>query len=76
MQENASSIQERGGKVLQNIDRREILRQVDHTLLAPTATWEELQVLCDEALQCGGTAGPNPGGPAPQGHGEEADVRV
>ena len=51
MQENASSIQERGGKVLQNIDRREILRQVDHTLLAPTATWEELQVLCDEALQ-------------------------
>lgn len=51
MQENASSIQERGGKVLQNIDRREILRHVDHTLLAPTATWEELQVLCDEALQ-------------------------
>ncbi len=36
---------------MQNIDRREILRHVDHTLLAPTATWEELQVLCDEALQ-------------------------
>lgn len=33
------------------ISRKEILQHVDHTLLAPTATWEELQILCDEAIK-------------------------
>lgn len=29
----------------------EILRRVDHTLLSPTATWRQIQTLCDEAAQ-------------------------
>ena len=29
----------------------EILHHVDHTLLAATATWEEIQTLCDEAIR-------------------------
>ena len=33
------------------ISRKEILQHVDHTLLALTATWEELQILCDEAIK-------------------------
>ena len=33
------------------ISRKEILQHADHTLLAPTATWEELQILCDEAIK-------------------------
>ena len=32
---------------------REILSHVDHTLLAPTATWEEIKTLCDEGLEYG-----------------------
>lgn len=28
----------------------EILSHVDHTLLSPTATWEEIKKLCDEAI--------------------------
>lgn len=30
----------------------EILSHVDHTLLAPTATWEEMQRLAEEAVRC------------------------
>ena len=33
------------------ISRKEILQHVDHTLLAPTATRDELQILCDEAIK-------------------------
>lgn len=29
----------------------EILRHVDHTLLSQTATWEEIKILCDEAIE-------------------------
>ncbi|WP_434311311.1 deoxyribose-phosphate aldolase [Hominifimenecus sp. rT4P-3] len=32
------------------MDKREILRKVDHTLLNPAATWAEIQQLCDDAL--------------------------
>lgn len=32
------------------MDKFEILKTVDHTLLKPTATWEEIKVLCDEAI--------------------------
>lgn len=28
----------------------EILSHVDHTLLAPTATWQDIKALCDEAI--------------------------
>lgn len=28
----------------------ELLRHVDHTLLKPTVTWEEIQTLCEEAI--------------------------
>ena len=30
----------------------EILSHVDHTLLVPTATWEEMQRLAEEAIRC------------------------
>lgn len=31
----------------------EILKHVDHTLLAQGATWEEIKVICDDAIQYG-----------------------
>ena len=31
--------------------REEILSRVDHTLLKPEATWEDIRKLCDEALE-------------------------
>ena len=31
------------------MDRREILAKVDHTLLAQTSTWQEIQQICDDA---------------------------
>ena len=30
---------------------QEILRRVDHTLLTPTATWEQVKVICDEGRE-------------------------
>lgn len=33
------------------MNKQEILAQVDHTLLAPVATWEAIQKLCEEAVQ-------------------------
>ncbi len=32
------------------MDQMEILRRVDHTILAPTATWEQVKVICDEGM--------------------------
>ena len=32
---------------------REILSKVDHTLLTPTATWEEIQKLCEDGMRFG-----------------------
>ena len=32
------------------MDHKEILKRVDHTLLTQTATWAEVQALCDEAI--------------------------
>ena len=32
------------------MDHKEILKRVDHTLLTQTATWAEVQALCDEAM--------------------------
>ena len=32
---------------------KEILRHVDHTLLAPTATWEEIRQICDDGIKYG-----------------------
>lgn len=34
-------------------DLKEILSKCDHTLLRPTATWEEIRRLCDEGLEYG-----------------------
>lgn len=33
------------------MDIRDILRHVDHTLLAQTATWEEIRQICDDAIK-------------------------
>ena len=33
------------------MDRQEILNKVDHTLLSQTAVWEEIKVLCDDAVK-------------------------
>ena len=35
------------------MERNEIYRRVDHTLLAQTATWEEIRRICDDALEYG-----------------------
>ncbi len=35
------------------MDRKEIFCAVDHTLLMPGATWEEIRELCDDALKYG-----------------------
>ena len=35
------------------MDVKEILRHVDHTLLAPTATWEEIRQICDDGIKHG-----------------------
>lgn len=35
------------------MERTEILSKVDHTLLAQTATWEEIRQICEDALSYG-----------------------
>ncbi len=35
------------------MDHQKILRMVDHTLLTQTATWEEINGICDDAIQFG-----------------------
>ncbi len=35
------------------MDKREILRHVDHTVLTTTATWEQVKKLCDEGMRFG-----------------------
>lgn len=32
------------------MERKEIFRRVDHTLLTQTATWEEIKQICDDAI--------------------------
>ncbi len=33
------------------MDQKEIMSTVDHTLLSPCATWEEIRVICDDAVR-------------------------
>lgn len=33
------------------MDRTNILRKVDHTILTPTATWEQVKAVCDEGME-------------------------
>ena len=33
------------------MDKKEILSHVDHTLLKPVATWDDIKVICDEAIE-------------------------
>ena len=35
------------------MDTKEILSRCDHTLLKQTATWDEVQILCDEGMEFG-----------------------
>lgn len=35
------------------MEKREILARVDHTALKPTATWKDIQILCEEAVEYG-----------------------
>ena len=35
------------------MDRKEILSRVDHTILAPAATWEQVKAVCDEGREFG-----------------------
>lgn len=35
------------------MDRKEIFKRVDHTLLTQTATWEEIKQICDDAITYG-----------------------
>jgi deoxyribose-phosphate aldolase len=36
-----------------NLDKKEIFRRVDHTLLSQTATWNEIKLICDDAITYG-----------------------
>ncbi|MGI5962920.1 MAG: deoxyribose-phosphate aldolase [Lawsonibacter sp.] len=33
------------------MNKQEILKRVDHTLLSPTATWEQVQAVCKEGME-------------------------
>ena len=33
------------------MDRKEILKHVDHTILTTTATWEQVKAVCDESIR-------------------------
>lgn len=33
------------------MDKKEILKRLDHTLLKQTATWEQIQMICDEGMR-------------------------
>ena len=35
------------------MDKKEILKMVDHTLLLQTSTWEEIKQICDDAMKYG-----------------------
>ncbi len=35
------------------MDREKVFAAVDHTLLAQTATWEDIKVICDDAIKFG-----------------------
>lgn len=35
------------------MDKKEIVKHVDHTLLTQTATWEEIKQICDDAIAYG-----------------------
>ena len=35
------------------MDHKEIMSRVDHTILTPTATWEQVKAICDEGLELG-----------------------
>lgn len=38
------------------MEHQDILSRVDHTLLTPTATWEQVKVICDEGIKFGTAA--------------------
>ena len=44
------------------MDYSELLRHVDHTLLTPTATWDQVKTVCDEGLTCRGSGRDRHGG--------------
>ena len=35
------------------MNNKEILGHIDHTLLQPTSTWEQIQVICEDAIRFG-----------------------
>ena len=35
------------------MNKKEILSRVDHTILAPTATWEQVKKICEEGMEFG-----------------------
>ena len=35
------------------MDKREILKRLDHTLLKQDATWEQIRKICDEGTEYG-----------------------
>ena len=36
-----------------NMDKKDILSRVDHTLLSQTATWEEIRQILDDGIKYG-----------------------
>ena len=50
---NRDNSTEMAGKGASMMEQNEILSRVDHTLLTPTATWDQVRALCDEGKQFG-----------------------
>jgi deoxyribose-phosphate aldolase len=48
-----ASIQQFGSKYAVIMDKKDILRRVDHTLLSQTATWEEIRQILDDGIKYG-----------------------
>ena len=36
---------------INNMNKQEILKYVDHTLLSQTSTWKEIKQICDEGIK-------------------------
>lgn len=36
---------------MENLNKYEILKKVDHTLLKQSSTWEEIKIICDDAIK-------------------------
>ena len=53
MRPGSSGASQMTGNEVLDLEMKEIMRHVDHTLLKPFAAWEDIQQLCEEAVAYG-----------------------